>query len=147
LPPPCLLSRSIQSGNAPYLPFASAWPLHRHSNNSTGGGRQSRGRIVRIVKQGYLVGDDVWWKAVVPSATVSCASTLQFLPLRLTYPIECTASARAKIQNAHAERRNEDRSAIPESFRNLHRVPPPSKPRSVKVVPRTGHSISVTATC
>jgi hypothetical protein len=86
-----------------------------------------------------------WWKAGVPSATVPCASTLQFLPLRLTYPIECTASARAKIKNAHAERRNEDRSAIPESFRNLHRVPPPSRPRSVKVVPRTGHSVPVTA--
>ena len=59
-------------------------------------------------QQGYLVGDDVWWKAGVLSATVSCASTLQFLP-RLAFPMERTASVRPTINEAHTERGVENR--------------------------------------
>ncbi len=77
------------------------------------------------LKRGYLVGDDVWWKAGVLSATVSCASTLQFLPLRPT--IQWSALTAYVLRSTRHTRKEASRTAISESFRNLYRAPSHSK--------------------
>ena len=77
------------------------------------------------LKRGYLVGDDVWtvwWEVGVLSATVSCASTLQFLPLRPTIQWKWSALPAYVLRSTRHTREEASRTAISESFRNLYRA-------------------------